>query len=147
MNERCPPKGFRRQNTWPPVGAAVWGGLGGKGLTEKVALTLRVFGSSSLPWLLVCSLFVLAVEDVSSPLPVPVAMPDTCCYASPALKVSFLPSGIISQSKLSSPLTLLLVMVSYHSNYTHQSLRIMWETLAGQVQRSVGKNIFKKPLY
>lgn len=147
MNERCPPKGFRRRNTWPPVGAAVWGGLGGKGLTEKVALTLRVFRSASFPRLQVCSLFVLAVEDVSSLLPVPVAMPDACC-ASPALRVSFFPSGIISQSKLSSPLTLLLVMVSDHSNYTHQSLRTMWETLAGQVQRSVGKkNIFKKPLY
>lgn len=34
-------------------------------------------------------------------------------------------------------------MVSYHSNYSHQSLRIMWETLAVQVQGSVGKNIKK----
>lgn len=73
---------LRNLNTWSSVGDPVWGRLERRALLEEVwpARGWALKASMSLP---VGSLgFVLLVENWSSQLPLPTAMPTGCSYAS-----------------------------------------------------------------
>lgn len=99
MSGGKPPHCLRYLNTWSSFGGTVSGGLGGAAILKEVYHWGWALWWKALSCLQGAFCFMLVVQDVSSQLSDPTAMPATCSHASLLERIPNLP-GTLNPNKL-----------------------------------------------